>query len=256
MSRSLSNYNDNGNGINDAGVIFMMLFAVVIQITYGIDDAGVIFMLFAVVIQITCCVTCPGEGLWAIGGINIFLSLFYYYVGPDGEMQEDTGGGSGGLLLGIFEGIIWIIVGQHKIDNRRRIQRDDHFDRANRYFRLAGSQPEEEIVPAEDEEIVDVPEGSLSSTSSILVIGDPQNQPKWNAFGEAECSVPAACAILETSVLGMGLHVEQGSNHSEELAISNFPQPNNEQQDQDTLERGMSLFDRYSSREQDEMDIV
>jgi hypothetical protein len=234
MSRSLSNYNDNGNGI---------------------DDAGVIFMLFAVVIQITCCVTCTGEGLWAIGGINIFLSLFYYYVGPDGEqMQEDTGGGSGGLLLGIVMGIIWIIVGQHKIDNRRRIQRDDHFDRANRYFRLAGSQPEE-IVPAE-EEIVDVPEGSLSSTTSILVIGDPQNQSKWNAFGEAECSVPAACAILETSVLGMGLHVEQGSNHSEELAISNFPQPNNEQQDQDTLERGMSLFDRYSNREQDEMDIV
>jgi hypothetical protein len=248
MSRSLSNYNDNSTGVDDA-------------------DRLIVIFMFVVVIQITYCVTCPGERLWAIGGIKIFLSIImmyspYYYVGPDGEMQEFTGGGSGGLpLLGIFEGVIWIIVGQHKIDNRRRIQRDDNFDRANRYFRLAGSQPEE-IVPAE-EEIVDVPEGSLSSTTtSIIVIGDPQNQSKWNAFGEAECSVPpAACAILETSVrevhvTGMGLHVEQGSNHSEELAISNFPQPNNEQQDQDTLERGMSLFDSYSNREQDEMDIV
>jgi hypothetical protein len=53
----------------------------------------------------------------------------------------------------------------------------------------------------------------------------------------------------------MGL--EQGSNHSEELAISsNGLQPNNEQQDQDTLERGISLFDRYSNREHDEMEIV
>jgi hypothetical protein len=102
--RSLSNYNDNSTGVDDAGLLI------------------VIFM-FAVVISITCCVTCPGEGLCAIGVIKIFLTIIMmfspHYVGPDGEVQVT------GSLLNIFVGIIWIIVGQHKIDNRRRIQREE-----------------------------------------------------------------------------------------------------------------------------------
>jgi hypothetical protein len=102
--RSLSNYNDNSTGVDDAGLL-------------------IVIYMFAVVISITCCVTCPGEGLCAIGVIKIFLTIIMmfspHYVGPDGEVQV-TGG-----LLNIFVGIIWIIVGQHKIDNRRRIQREE-----------------------------------------------------------------------------------------------------------------------------------
>jgi hypothetical protein len=107
---------------------------------------------------------------------------------------------------------------------------DDPVVRANCYV---NSQPE--IVPAE---IVDV--ASLSY-ASVLAVGDPQNPPKRNTFGEAERSVPTARAIPETRI-GMGL--EHDCNHSEELATSNDPQTNNEQQD--SLERDISLFDRYS----------
>jgi hypothetical protein len=207
----------------------------------GEDDSSEIMsvflfvVMFEVVIRITCpLMTCPGKRLCAIGVLRILLSVYLLAI-------------SYGALAGpeFWLGVIWILEGKRKITMRGQHQEperaalipqqedvDDPVVRVNCCY--VNSQPE--IVPAE---IVDV--GSLSY-ASVLAVGDPQNPPKRNTFGEAERSVPTARAIPETRI-GMGL--EHDCNHSEELATSNDPQTNNEQQD--TLERGdISLFDRYS----------
>jgi hypothetical protein len=93
--RTLSYYNDN-NGVDDAGPLIFMF-------------------VFAIVISINCCIFCPGEGLLLLGGVNMFLSVIMMATGL-------LVGGT--AVAGILGGIIWMAVGQSKIINRSRIQRE------------------------------------------------------------------------------------------------------------------------------------
>jgi hypothetical protein len=103
-----------------------------------------------------------------------------------------------------------------------------------------------------------------------ILVGDPRNAPSWNLYGEAEYSGPPAIAVPER---GVGLGLEPSSNRIEEVGINRHrftfaavagsvemanlnARQLNQQQNVDTFERGMSLFDRYSSQDQDENEIV
>eukprot|EP00979_Chaetoceros_neogracilis_P010088 scaffold2368_cov289-Chaetoceros_neogracile.AAC.13 len=103
-----------------------------------------------------------------------------------------------------------------------------------------------------------------------ILVGDSRNAPSWNPYGEAEYSGPPAIAVPER---GVGLGLEPSSNRIEEVGINRHrftfaavagsvemanlnARQLNQQQNVDTFERGMSLFDRYSSQDQDENEIV
>ena len=233
--RSLSNYNDHTNGV--------------------VDDIGLLvyifIFLFAVVIQITCCVTCPGEGLCAIGAIKIFLSIIKMatFVGPGGEVHVVHVIGFG---LGIFLGVIWIVVGQCKIDDRRRIQREQEIAEripTHCYPASNGDDYPVAIVVHHDNSCpppnmalqrkIQQGSGNYHEINSARIVGDGSLERSSNRVEEESVNysprfsfAPVAESIEMTTIRGGARQLKQ------------------EQQ------QGMSSFDNEDNREQDENEIV
>eukprot|EP00979_Chaetoceros_neogracilis_P013030 scaffold3645_cov140-Chaetoceros_neogracile.AAC.6 len=105
------------------------------------------------------------------------------------------------IVLTTTEDNLPTAVADHRINSR--------LPREDMRTTLQGRVNYHEIVHAE---IVD-----MGSSSTSTQVGDPQNAPSWNPYGEAEYSGPAAIAVPER-VVGMGL--EPHSNRFEEVVIN------------------------------------
>jgi hypothetical protein len=154
---------------------------------------------------------------------------------------------SGNFELAGFEllgGILWIVIGKNQIHKRRsdreqrervveRIPEDvedpivlttteDNLPTAVADHRINSRLPREDMRTTLQgrgnyHEIVHAEIVDMGSSSTSTLVGDPQNTPSWNPYGEAEYSGPAAIAVPER-VVGMGL--EPHSNRFEEVVIN------------------------------------
>jgi len=178
----------------------------------------IITALISLLVPIICWITCARENLVVTGFFRMCLLPMCMTVSGNFEL-------AGFELLG---GILWIVIGKNQIHKRRsdreqrerveRIPEDvedpivlttteanlptavaDHrinsrLPREDMRTTLQGRGNYHEIVHAE---IVD-----MGSSSTSTLVGDPQNTPSWNPYGEAEYSGPAAIAVPER-VVGM-----------------------------------------------------
>jgi hypothetical protein len=217
--------------------------------SYHNDDNREFFLLLSALISllvpIICWITYAGDNLGCLGFFRICLFPMIMIVSGNYEQ-------AGFELLG---GILWIVIEKTKIYKRRERTLENHIiqrrsDREQRE-RVEGipEDVEDPIVltttednlptavadhrinsrlPREDmrttlqgrvnyHEIVHAEIVDMGSSSTSTQVGDPQNAPSWNPYGEAEYSGPAAIAVPERGV-GMGL--EPHSNRFEEVVIN------------------------------------
>jgi len=238
--------------------------------------------LISLLVPIICWITHAGDNLGCLGFFRIWLFPMIMSV-------SSNYGQAGFELLG---GILWIVIGQTKIYKRRERMLENHIiqRRIDREQRERVERIPEDVedpivltttednhptavadhrinsrLPREDmrttlqgrgnyHEIVHAEIVDMGSSSTSTLVGDPQNTPSWNPYGEAEYSGPAVIAVPERVV---GMATQQPVRRGGDQPSSFFYVPQlNQHQNVDTFERGMSLFDRYSSQEKDENEIV
>ena len=257
--------------------------------SYNNDHREIFFLLYALIslgVPIICWITCCAD--WVLLWMGMFrmgtLAGFLFSAG-----HFEFGG------FEVLGGILWIVIGITIIYKRDREQRErvveripedvedpivlttteDNLPTAVAAHRINSRLPREDMRTTLQgrgnyHEIIHAEIVDMGSSSTSTLVGDPQNTPSWNPYGEAEYSGPAAIAVPER-VVGMGL--EPHSNRFEKVVINrprftfaavagSVEMANlnarqlNQHQNVDTFERGMSLFDRYSNQEKDENEIV
>jgi hypothetical protein len=254
---------------------------------YNNDHREIFFLLYALIslgVPIICWITCCAEGLLWMGMFRMgTLAGFLFSAG-----HFEFGG------FEVLGGILWIIIAITIIYKRGREQRERVVERIpedvedpivlttteDNHRTVVAAHCINSRLPREDtrttlqgrvnyHEIVHAKIVDMGSSSTSTQVGDPQNTPSWSPHEDVEYSGPAAIAVPERGV-GMGL--EPHRNRFEEVVINrprftfavagsvemanlNVRQLN-QHQNVDTFERGMSLFDRYSSQEKDENEIV
>jgi hypothetical protein len=207
--------------------------------------------------------SCPGEILCVIGVINIFLFIIMmfspHFAGPGGEVHV-TGGG----LVGIFLGIIWIVMGLYKIYDRRRIQREQEI--AERIPTLSCPANEDDspvaILPSFRHDRYSHTHNSCPPRNMALQRKIQQGTGNYHKIIPARTVVDGG---LEQSSHRVEELVNYGPRFSfaavaksVEMTTIKARQLKQEQQDVKMLaeQQGMSSLDKENNQEQDENEIV